>query len=34
MPKTELTIKSYSVLLSQIEKIFIEGMQRIERGEK
>lgn len=30
MPKTELAVKSYPALLSQLQKVFIEGMQRIE----
>jgi endonuclease YncB( thermonuclease family) len=30
MPKQELTIKTYPVLLSQLKTIFIQGMQKIE----
>jgi endonuclease YncB( thermonuclease family) len=30
MPKQSLAVKSYSTLLSQLKKVFIEGLQRIE----
>ncbi len=30
MPKTELTVKTYPLLLTQLKKVFIEGLQRIE----